>query len=304
MQENILRLISLGIIPNTKTRNATFAAHIDRRDPGQNFFTHGSVTLHVEHLSPTIGTLVHNVQLKNATPSQLDAINALLLVRKVLFFPRQKNFAHADYVRVAGNFGEVENEIKYHTQHSDYPQVTEIVHDQDRYATEAVFHVDRTWSKQPPVMTMLRCCKPAPGGDTIFVDMTAAYNGLSTFVKEKLNGLYAVHSSLGLATERGDSHICEATHPVVLEHPLTGKKILYANFAFTNRIVDMNLDESSDLLRLLFTQATMPEYQVRYKWAEDDVALWDNVSCQHYAVADYFPARRVMERVTIMKSRL
>ena len=92
-------------------------------------------------------------------------------------------------------------------------------------------------------------------------------------------------------------------HPVIRTHPVTGRRSIYVNVAFTSHIVGLRPDESDQLLQHLYRQAAIPEYQCRFRWEPDSFALWDNRCVQHYAVSDYWPNRRVMERVTIVGDR-
>jgi taurine dioxygenase len=149
---------------------------------------------------------------------------------------------------------------------------------------------------------------PDVGGDTLFSDMYAAYEGLDENVRESLAGLRAIHdftrtfgrfmSAEELAKKREEYPPAE--HPVVRTHPETGRKGLYVNAAFTSHIVGMERAESDRLLRLLYGQANIPEYQCRFRWRPHSIAFWDNRAVQHYAVSDYFPQRRLMERVTVV----
>ncbi len=86
-------------------------------------------------------------------------------------------------------------------------------------------------------------------------------------------------------------------HPMVRKHPETGRKTLFVNSLFTTHIPDMDPVEGNDLLNLLFAQVKVPDFQCRFKWAPNSIAFWDNRATQHYAASDYFPHRRVMERV-------
>jgi taurine dioxygenase len=90
---------------------------------------------------------------------------------------------------------------------------------------------------------------------------------------------------------------------VVRAHPETGRKTIYVNQAFTQHIVGLPAGESLELLEYLYAQAAVPEYQCRHRWQPGDVAFWDNRATQHYAVSDYFPSRRVMERITVIGDR-
>ncbi|CDL53221.1 alpha-ketoglutarate-dependent taurine dioxygenase [Klebsiella pneumoniae] len=89
-------------------------------------------------------------------------------------------------------------------------------------------------------------------------------------------------------------------HPVVRTHPVTGKQALFVNEGFTTRIVEVSEKESAALLNFLFAHVTKPEFQVRWRWQPNDVAIWDNRVTQHYANADYLPQRRIMHRATIL----
>jgi taurine dioxygenase len=172
-----------------------------------------------------------------------------------------------------------------------------------------VWHSDVTWRLQPSLGSVLRAREvPDPGGDTLFCDMYAAYDGLQDDVRASLHGLRAVHDftkTFGRALDpdalaQKQKEYPPAEHPVVRTHPETGRKALYVNAAFTSHIVGMARDDSRRLLDLLYRQATVPEYQCRFRWRPDSIAFWDNRAVQHYAVSDYWPRRRVMERVTII----
>lgn len=137
---------------------------------------------------------------------------------------------------------------------------------------------------------------------------SAAFDGLPDQVKARVDGATARHNFQKVFGSRvpDDEKAAmaekypDAFHPVVRTHPETGRKGIYVNSAFTCEIVDMDPDESEHLLQLLYRQAAIPEYQVRFDWRENSVAFWDNRAVQHYAAFDYRPARRHVERVTII----
>ena len=137
-------------------------------------------------------------------------------------------------------------------------------------------------------------------------DMVAAYEGLSPAMKEWVCTLTAVHDGSGFAQVMGISkeewfeRYPLQEHPVVRTHPETGERALYVNCAFTRSIKGLSQKESDWLLDHLYAQAAIPEYQVRFRWQANSIAFWDNRSTQHYAVGDYYPAMRHVERVTIM----
>jgi taurine dioxygenase len=149
---------------------------------------------------------------------------------------------------------------------------------------------------------------PAIGGDTLWADMAAAYDGLAKNVKDRIEGLRAVHDfaasfGRGMSAEKLAEmrrQFPPAEHPVVRTHPETGRKAIYVNEIFTSHIVGLDPAESDELLNYLAAQARIPEYQCRFRWSADAVAFWDNRTTQHYAASDYWPQVRVMERVTVI----
>jgi taurine dioxygenase len=175
-----------------------------------------------------------------------------------------------------------------------------------------VWHSDETFRKEPPKATILVAKEvPAIGGDTMFASMSAAFDGLSDRMQSFISGLEAVHDfkpfrELFDDSEEDRKNVMRwevlyppAVHPVVRIHPVTGRKVLFVNPQFTVGIRNMDERESKSLLDILFQQASVPEYQFRHHWAPHTLVMWDNRSTQHYAVNDYFPQRRYMERVTI-----
>ncbi len=154
--------------------------------------------------------------------------------------------------------------------------------------------------------------------------MAAAYAALPQSVKDQIGRLKAVHDFVPTMARDVSDEQFEAwrkqyppvIHPVVPTHPETGEKILFINEAFTTHLAnfrkaiaseyrigfDFRLAET-DLLQYLYRQAAAPEYQVRLRWKPDTIAIWDNRATQHYAVQDYFPAVRHMNRATIVGER-
>jgi taurine dioxygenase len=166
---------------------------------------------------------------------------------------------------------------------------------------------------------VLRCIEcPEVGGDTIWVNMVEAYKRLPDDVKRRIEPLRACSSiehSFGAVMDVEKRHALgrenpPVEHPVVRTHPETGEKILYVG-SFTTHFLNFHTPENVRfgldktpgaglLLQYLQSQATIPEYQVRFKWKPHSVAIWDNRSTQHYAVMDYPPCHRKMERAGII----
>ena len=177
---------------------------------------------------------------------------------------------------------------------------------------ENIWHSDVSWREVPSLGSVLRArAVPEVGGDTLWSDMEAAYQGLPDDLKERIDGLRAIHDfsqsfGFGLTPEQLEESrkkFPPAEHPVVRTHPRTGRKSIYVNGIFTSHVVGMEPEESDALLRRLFQEARVPEYQCRFRWEPNSIAFWDNRAVQHYASSDYWPQKRVMERVTVIGDR-
>jgi taurine dioxygenase len=180
------------------------------------------------------------------------------------------------------------------------------------------WHTDVTFIETPPLGAILYAkLLPPEGGDTVWADMQAAYEGLSKPLQRFLSELDAIHDfqkgfpARGVVAKQAgaDKHAKAAEehppvlHPVVRTHPETGIDGLFVNAGFTDRIKGLRRAESDALLSMLFAHIQKPEYQMRWKWKPNALAFWDNRITQHYAVNDYLPHRRVMNRATILGDR-
>ena len=277
--------------------------------------------MRIEPLTCAIGAELIEVSLADAlTDSGLLAeIKAALLAHKVLFL-RNQTMSRAEHVAFARHFGELEDHPVVGSD-PDHPGLVRIYKspDQanDRY--ENSWHSDATWRDAPPMGCVLRCVECPPiGGDTMWANMALAYERLPEHIKELIAPLRARHSiecTFGAAMPIEQRHALkarfpDAEHPVVRTHPETGEKVLFVNgftTHFTNFHTPANVrvgqdftQGSSSLLQYLISQAAIPEYQVRWRWQPGSVAIWDNRATQHYAVMDYPPSHRKMERAGIV----
>ena len=278
-------------------------------------------SIEVEQLTCTIGAELGNVSLAAAAEDAtlLAEIRALLLKHRVLFF-RDQDITRSAHVAFARRFGELEDHPVAGSD-PDHPGLVRIYKSpdspNDRY--ENAWHTDATWRERPPFGCVLRCVEcPPVGGDTMWANMVEAHRQLPEDIKVKIAPLRARHSieaSFGAAMPIEKrlalkAMYPDAEHPVVRTHPETGEKVLFLNaFAthFTNFHTPANVrfgqdasPGSSQLLNHLISQAYIPEYQVRFRWRKNSVAFWDNRSTQHYAVMDYQPCHRKMERASIV----
>jgi len=272
-----------------------------------------SGVLQMTHLTRTIGSVVTGLDLsKPLTKEVVAALRHALLLRKVLFFHDQE-LTTEQHLAFAREFGELE--VHPFTSSKDgFPEILLIEHDKDYPTSENYYHSDVSWRVDPSLGSVLYCQETPPvGGDTIFIDAYAMYEGLPNSVKDRLGGLTATHDwhafrmQLQMSGAWSDEKIeqmmleyPEQSHPIVRTHPETGRSVLYVNSPFTKWVDGVSATESAELLDMLYKQAAIPEYQARFKWQKGSVAFWDNRATQHYASADYWPLKRVMERATIV----
>lgn len=272
-------------------------------------------SLTLSPLTPTIGAEVSGVDLSRPLDAgTVAALRQALLDWKVLFF-RDQAIDTDQHLAFARCFGELEVH-PFAPQKPGYPEVLAITHDRDNRGKENTWHSDVTWRLEPSLGSILRAIElPPVGGDTLFADMYAAYEGLTDEVKDRIEGAVAVHDfahfrkgmrKRGLSEdqiEQFNKAYPMVEHPVVRTHPETGRKAIYVNAAFTQHIVGFEPEESALMLKHLYAQAAIPEYQCRFRWEPNSIAFWDNRASQHYAASDYWPAVRKMERVTIVGDR-
>ena len=246
---------------------------------------------------------------------QWAVLRSAWLRHKVIFFHGQ-DISHAAHVRLAARFGDLEGHPVLPSVEG-HPEVLRITGAEGAKITAETYggyqafnkwHTDVTFRQRPSIGSVLIARQiPPVGGDTIWADAGAAYRGLPQAVKDRIENLDAEHDILRSfgprVTDEKRAEIARdfppVVHPVVRIHPETGEKILYVNYTFTSRILGLSQEDSDDLLRLLFDRIKVPEYHIRFRWTPGAIGIWDNRSTQHYAVGDYWPQPRVMERVTI-----
>ena len=268
--------------------------------------TRDTGTLDIRPLTPAIGAEILGIDLGSADiAARIPEIRAALLSHGVIFF-REQDITTAQHIAFARAFGELEI---HPATPKDQPnrEVLRIEHGPKSRGQENAWHSDVTWREEPSLGSILLAREvPDCGGDTLFANMHLAYERLSDPMKAFCEGLTAVHDiarvfakRLGKRPEELHDTYPPMRHPVIRTHPVTGERAIYVNTAFTSHIEGLAESESRWLLDHLFATAKDAEIQCRFRWQAGSVAFWDNRVCQHFAASDYFPARRVMERVTI-----
>lgn len=298
--------LTTGLLFPTPTDPLASVGPLIATRPDRRTYTHLTLT----PMSPTIGAEVSGVRLTGELADEVLAeIRQALLDWKVLVF-RDQDLTQDEHREFALRWGPLEEHpfFKFVQPGQEEADVVRLAKDAETGGVENQWHHDVTWRETPAMGAILRAVEvPEVGGDTLWADMDAAYELLPDDLKARVEHLQAEHTwlrafGMGMAAEDRDrlAEVFPAvTHPVVRVHPETGRKSLFVNTVFTERILGVSQEESDELLRVLYRHVQRPELQVRLRWRNDTVAFWDNRACQHYAVSDYYPARRVMERISV-----
>ncbi|EIV8494962.1 TauD/TfdA family dioxygenase [Vibrio vulnificus] len=264
-------------------------------------------------VAASFGALVEDVQLGAINERQFEALYQAFLHYKVLFFSDQLLTAE-QHLAIGQCFGELEPIHPFFPHLADAPQVVVIETREGLPPGESYWHTDLTWKARPSKCALLHAqhC-PASGGDTIWTDMEAVWQSLDDSLKQQLRPLLATHALHAFENSRydhkdedGESYVVKKSrefpavhHPVVAQHPETGRETLYINEQFTRCIDGLEEAQSQALLETLFATAREEKFQVRFQWQANSLAIWDNRATQHFAVTDYGDQPRRLHRVTI-----
>ena len=261
------------------------------------------------------GAYVSHVDLTKVDRDDIAVLRQSLGEFGVLFF-RNQTLSPEAHIALAEKFGEI-NINRFFKPIDHYPQIAQVLKepDQNRNIGEQ-WHTDHSYDQIPALGSILVARElPQSGGDTYFVSMFAAYEALDKETKERVDGLTAVHSSRHVfgvdaqneANQDGnaarfknaDAATQDAVHPIVVRHPISGKRGIYVNPDFTVRINGLSEDESTSLLEQLYAHCLKDEFRHRFQWEEGSIAFWDNRATWHKALNDYHGQRRLMHRITI-----
>ena len=270
--------------------------------------------IEVRPIAGSIGAEIHNVDVGQELDDRtIGDIRKALLDHCVIFFRDQKLDAerHKAFTR---RFGKIFIHPNYKGMQAD-PEIIQITREPgDKKIVGEEWHADTTMMPEPPMGAILYAIEVPPyGGDTLFANQYQAYEALSDGMKKMLSGLRAVHSDRKVAGPAANKNAFRATkvredaewretvstHPVVVTHPETGRKLLYVNASYTVGFEGMTDEESQPLLDYLLGHGHRPEFTCRFRWATGSIAFWDNRVCKHLAIHDAGPFRRVMRRTQV-----
>ena len=275
--------------------------------------------MEVKLLSGALGAEISGIDLKDSSKENYEKINNLLLEHKVIFF-RNQDITQEEQIALAENWGPLEHHayVKGLDKHPEIIRIIKTKEEKNQWGEN--WHTDVSYNAKPTKAIILKSIKiPPVGGDTCFSNMELAWETLDEEIKKKIKDKKAIHSSLGAAFfvdsykgmqghEKRNYDEYSNEHPIVRTHPETGKKILYVNWTYTKKIIGLEKKESDEILKKIFEHQARLDLTCRFNWTENAVAIWDNRSVLHYAIADFFPGRglgyeRVMDRIAIEGDR-
>jgi taurine dioxygenase len=271
------------------------------------------VRLEVRDITPVVGAVIDGVDLSAPLDTATIATIRETVLRQGAVFFRDQDITREHTAALMRHFGPLSTDP--FTKMADMPDLPlELcVHDMPTYGNSqatAVWHMDSTVAPAPAAFLSLRALQlpPGGGGDTCWGSMYAAYETLSAAIRDLIDGLSAEHSgtrTLALMPSESGKHLQQemrSAHPVVRVNPDTGRKALFVNALWTDRIAGLSQHESDGLLAMLNTHAARPEFTMRWQWRVGDLVLWDNRSFQHYAVRDY-EGLRVLQKAYVRGDR-
>ena len=268
----------------------------------------------VEPVTPGVGAEIHGLDLSgDVSPETIEEVRQALGYYGVLFFRNQK-IDPAHHLSFAKSFGDI-NVNKFFHPVDGFPEIANVQRQPDeKGATGGYWHTDHSYDQAPAMGSVFVARElPPVGGDTLFAGMANAFDALSDGLKTVLEGLWAWHSDV-VCPEVGNANLHEdysgrlkmldtsgtwAKHPVVIRHPISGRKCLYVNPGFTDSIDGWTRRESKALLDFLYEHSGQPQFTYRHRWRLGDVAFWDNRATWHCALDDCFGHRRILHRITV-----
>ena len=271
--------------------------------------------LKIEKITGAIGAEISGIALsRDLTRDVCDEIYDALINHQVIFF-RDQDLSPEAHLQLAKSFGEPEPPHPVYPHVEDFENIVLLKSGGGDVPDTNDWHRDMTFKTNTPFTSILHAVNvPAVGGDTLWSSTSAAYDNLPDAWKTHLEGLEAMYD---IGTFRNDFYkkggieavnnalkdTGSAVHKIIDTHPVSGLKYLNVNQSFTRNIVGMIQGESDRILHYLYQHMAKPEFQVRFRWRNNSIAIWDNRITHHYAICDYLPNIRHMQRITVLDDK-
>ena len=278
-------------------------------------------TIRVTPVGSALGAEIDGVDIAAGISDRQFAEIRRAFVEHSVIFLRDQDITPDQHIEFAERWGQI-NVNRFFEAVATHPRIAEVRKEPDQQRNiGAQWHTDHSYDQVPALGSILYAREvPDVGGDTLFASMYAAYDALSDGLKAMLSTMNAEHSSrhsfgaeayVGVDMEDVGGRLGnieaatqDAIHPVIIEHPLSGRPALYVNPEFTIGFEGWTREESAPLLQYLYAHATQNEFTCRFHWRQGSMAIWDNRATQHCALNDYHGQRRLMHRITLEGERL
>jgi len=275
-------------------------------------------TITVTPASPAVGAIIGNVDIAGGvSDEQFAEIRQAYIDHGVIFF-RDQHLTEQQHIDWAERWSEINVNRFFHPV-DGFPRIAEVRKEPDQLLNIGTnWHTDHSYDQIPAMGSILLAREvPTSGGDTLFASQYAAFDALSNGMKQTLLQMRAEHTSriafggmqrqvdetadddLGARIGNAALAMQDATHPVIIKHPLSGRSALYVNVDFTTNFEGWTVKESEPLLKFLWAHAADPIFTCRFRWEAGSMAIWDNRAVQHRALNDYQGQRRLMHRITL-----
>ena len=270
------------------------------------------MSLTINPLTPILGVEVRGVDVTSMTDAEFAQLFQAFIDHSVVFLLDQQKLTAEQHSRFARRFGDIHVHPAARGRPAEYPGFMNMqVNKETRVAAGNRWHSDVSCDEQPPQASILQLYKiPPVGGDTLFSSLYAAYEALSDAMKVMLDGLTALHSGeesfrhlFKFKVSDPTSSWPENDHPVVRKHPDSGRPVLFVDREFTKSINDLPKEEGRALLEFLFGHSERVDFQCRFRWSENAIAVWDNRCVLHHAMWDYWPQERQGYRISVVGER-
>ena len=275
--------------------------------------------IRIDRITPAIGAQISGIDFSQPIPSDVHDQIYEVLLESLVILVRDANISPEAHINFAKAFGDLDDPHPLYPHVKGFENIVLLENDSGVPPDTNSWHTDLTFKAEQPFASILVARDvPPTGGDTMWSSCYAAYDRLPEGMKNDLENLQAIHD-LGdfrnsftdtkdkkLAVEKLNESVSRFGHnirPLVCKHPVTGRKFLNFNEAFVTHIVGKTTNEANALKTYLANHMNKPEDQMRWRWSNGDLAMWDNRVTMHYAVADYLPQRRCMNRITVIRDR-